>query len=209
MKAATRAQRRHEIMDVAIEVLAERGYRDASMLEVASRASASKETLYAWFGDKRGLFEAVIQRNAEAVQAVLARHLEGDAPTEAVLVEFGRALLDLLLGDRAVAINRAAISEARADPRLAQILASTGRDATLPSFIRFLELRRERGALRLETPSEAAEDYLGLLLGDTQVRRLLGLVAAPEKAEIEARAARAAKNFMQLYAASPEPDAVT
>jgi AcrR family transcriptional regulator len=78
MKAASRDKRRDEILDVAIEVLSERGYRDASMLEVARRASASKETLYAWFGDKGGLFEAVIRRNAQAVQAVLARHLEGD-----------------------------------------------------------------------------------------------------------------------------------
>lgn len=201
MKAASRDRRRHEIMNVAIEVLAQRGYRDASMLEVARRTSASKETLYAWFGDKRGLFEAVIRRNAEAVQAVLARHFESDASTEVVLVEFGRALLGLLLGDSAVAINRAAISEARSDPRLAQILASAGREATLPSFIRFLELHRGRGALRIEAPSEAAEDYLGLLLGDTQTRRLLGLLAAPKKAQIEARALRATKNFLRLYAA--------
>jgi len=71
----------------------------------------------------------------------------------------------------------------------------------LPGFIRFLELQRKRGALKVEDPSQAAEDFLGLLLGDTQIRRLLGLVAAPKKAQIEARAARAAKNFIRLYAA--------
>jgi AcrR family transcriptional regulator len=170
------------------------------MLEIARRASASKETLYAWFGDKQGLFEAVIRRNAEAVKAVLAQHLEGDAPTEIVLADFGRALLQLLLGDSAVAINRAAISEARSDPRLAQILASAGRNATLPSFVRFLELRQRYGALKLDLPAEAAEDFLGLLIGDTQIRRLLGLVAAPKRAWIEARAGRAATNFLRLYA---------
>lgn len=201
MKAAARDQRRDEIMTVAVEVLAERGYRDASMLEVARRASASKETLYAWFGDKRGLFEAVIRRNAQAVQAVLARHLAGDAPSERVLMDFGTALLDLLLGDDAVAINRAAISEARSDPSLAQTLVSAGREATLPTFIRFLELQQARGALRIDSPSEAAVDFLGLLLGDTQIRRLLGFLSAPRKAEIEARAARATRNFLRLYAA--------
>ncbi|MDH3236379.1 MAG: TetR/AcrR family transcriptional regulator [Alphaproteobacteria bacterium] len=200
MKAALRDRRRDQITDVAIEVLTERGYRDATMLEVARRASASKETLYAWFGDKQGLFEAVIRRNAQGAQAVLARHLEDDAPTELVLVDFGRALLQLLLGDGAVAINRAAISEATSDPGLAHTLSKAGREATLPSFIRFLEQRRNRGDLRMETPSEAAEDYLGLLLGDTQIRRLLGLLAAPKKAQVEVRAARAAKNFLRLYA---------
>lgn len=201
MKAASRDKRRDEIMNAAIEVLSERGYRGANMLAVAKRASASKETLYAWFGDKRGLFEAVIRRNAQAVQAVLARHLEGDAPIELTLVDFGRALLELLLSESAVAINRAAISEAMSDPQLAQILASAGREATLPSFIRFLALHRARGALKTESPSQAAEDFLGLLLGDTQVRRLLGLVAAPEQAQIEVRAARAAHKFLRLYAA--------
>ena len=70
MKAASRDQRRDEILDHAVEVLAERGYRDASMLEIAKRAAASKETLYAWFGDKQGLFEAAIRRNARSTLGV-------------------------------------------------------------------------------------------------------------------------------------------
>ncbi len=203
MKPTTRDRRRDEILDAAVEVLAERGYRDASMLEIAKRASASKETLYAWFGDKQGLFEAVIRRNAETVQAVLQGHLESDAPPETALAEFGRALFALLLGDSAVAINRAAISEARAEPRLAETLARAGRDATLPAFLRYLERQQEHGLLRLDmTAEEAAEVYLGLLLGDRQVRRLLGRIPAPSKKEIEARAAAAATYFLRLYRAS-------
>ena len=121
-------------MDAAVAVLSAKGYRDASMLDVARRIGASKETLYHWFGDKRGLYEAVIRRNAEIVQAVLARHLEDDTPAEQALPEFGIALLQLLLGDDAVAINRAAISEARADPMLGKTLAAAGRNTTLPAF---------------------------------------------------------------------------
>ena len=199
MKTAMRDKRRDEILDIAVEVLAERGYRQTSMLEIARRASASKETLYAWFGDKGGLFEAVIRRNAMTVQAVLVRHLEDQAPIERALEEFGRALLRLLLGDDAVAINRAAISEAKSDPRLAEILASAGREATLPSFVRFLELHHGRGALALEDPTQAAETFLGLLIGDTQIRRLLGRLEAPSEQQIDARAARAARNFLRLY----------
>ena len=201
MKIASRDKRRDEILNAAVKALSEKGYRDASMLEVARRASASKETLYAWFGDKRGLFEAVIRRNAHAVQAVLADHLEGDAPTERVLIDFGRALLTLLLGERAIAINRAAISEAKSEPQLAEILVSAGRNATLPAFTRFLVLQAERGRLEIDRPSDAAEDFLGLLLGDTQVRRLLGQLATPTESQIEARASRAAGNFLRLYAA--------
>ncbi len=201
MAAATRDRRRDAIMDIAVEVLADRGYRDTTMLEVAKRASASKETLYAWFGNKRGLFEAVIRRNAEAVQSALAEQLAADAPTECVLTAFGRALLTLLLGDSAVAINRAAISEARSDPALADSLAQAGRGATLPAFVGFLERQRERGLLSLGAADEAAEQFLGLLVGDLQVRRLLGLLPVPQEVEIAARANRAATAFMHLYGA--------
>ncbi|MGI9485891.1 MAG: TetR/AcrR family transcriptional regulator [Geminicoccaceae bacterium] len=201
MQEASRNRRRSEIMDIAVEVLAERGYRDTSMLEIANRASASKETLYAWFGDKRGLFEAIIQRNARSVQTVLAHHLEEHAPTERILVDFGRALLKLLLGDSAIAINRAAISEARSDPTLAQTLASAGREATLPAFIQFLELHREHGFVAIDSPADAAEHFLGLLLGDAQIRRLLGVLPSPSKAQIESAAARATKAFLRLYEA--------
>ena len=199
MKADRREKRRDEILDAATTLLVERGYRDTSMLEVARRASASKETLYAWFGDKHGLFEAVIRRNAATLQTVLARHLEEEAPLDMVLRDFGRALLQLLLGDGAVAINRAAIAEAQADPRLARILSRSGREATLPGFVQILEASRAQGLLKFDSAKEAAEDYLGLLLGDLQVRRLLGLAPTPTKAQVEARARRAAAAFQNLY----------
>ncbi|MCP4385594.1 MAG: TetR family transcriptional regulator [Hyphomicrobiales bacterium] len=186
-------------MDIAVEVLAEKGYRDASMLAVARRARASKETLYAWFGDKSGLFEAIIARNARNVQAVLARHLTDDAPLETALADFGRALLELLLGDSAVAINRAAISEAPTDPSLSRLLASTGRDATLPAFVAFLDRHAARGALAINAPADAAQDFLGLVLADLQVRRLLGLLPVPEDTEIDGRAVRATAAFLRLY----------
>ena len=82
-----------------------------------------------------------------------------------------------------MAINRAAISEARSDSGLAPILARAGREATMPGFIRYLELQRKSGALRLEAPDRAAEDFLGLLIGDHQTRRLLGLLGPPKKGQ--------------------------
>ena len=57
VKRRSSVERREEILEVALSVLAERGYRGASMREIAERAQASKETLYSRFGNKRELFE--------------------------------------------------------------------------------------------------------------------------------------------------------
>ena len=199
MKKSSRAPRRAHILDVAAKILAERGYRDTTMLEVARRASASKETLYAWFGDKLGLFEAVMRRNAGAVRLALNGHLDGDTSVESALTNFGRALAAHLLCDNAVAINRAAISEARSSPSLADSLSKSGRAPIHRTFVRYLEQCQARGLLNVEDPNEAVDTFVGLLLGDTQTLRLLGVVDAPCESDVKGRAKRASQRFVQLY----------
>ena len=74
-RAGERAQRRDHVLDAALAELLERGYDAMTMQDVASRAGASKETLYAWFGSRTGLLQALIERSAdnsaERVQAAL------------------------------------------------------------------------------------------------------------------------------------------
>ena len=194
-------ERREEILKVALSVLAERGYRGASMLEIARRARASKETLYAWFGDKRGLFEELVTWQAERVDAVIAPNLErdGDDPSE-VLRGFALELQRLLLGERSVVINRAAISEATSDPTFAEVLAAQGRGSVVPKLARYLEAQRERGYLRFEDAGAAIDALIGLAIGDQQVRRLLGVLPMPEPQQIEARAERTVEQFLTLFA---------
>ena len=193
-------ERREEILNVALSVLAERGYRGASMREIAERARASKETLYAWFGDKRGLFEELVRWQAKRIDAVLVPSLERDAddPSE-VLRAFAVELQRLLLGDRAVVINRAAISEAPSDPTLAKVLSAQGRGSTVPKLERYLESQRAQGRLDFEGAGTAVDALIGLVIGDQQVRRLLGVLAMPEPEQIEARAERAVRGFLTLF----------
>jgi AcrR family transcriptional regulator len=181
-------------------VLAERGYRGASMREIAERAQASKETLYSWFGNKKELFEELVGWQAERVDAVIAPSLErdGDDPWE-VLRGFALELQRLLLGDRAVVINRAAISEATSDPTFAQILATQGRGSVVPKLVRYLEGQRERGRLDFEEAEVAIDTLIGLAIGDQQVRRLLGVLPMPGLEQIEARAERAVEQFLTLF----------
>jgi AcrR family transcriptional regulator len=194
------AERREEILGVALCVLAERGYRGASMLEIARRARASKETLYAWFGSKRGLFEELVSWQAERVDAAIAPNLEreDDDPSE-VLRGFALELQSLLLGERAVVINRAAISEATSDPTLARMLATRGRGGVVPKLERYLEEQRERGRLDFEEADTTIEALIGLAIGDRQVRRLLGALPMPEPEEMEERAERAMRAFLVLF----------
>ena len=194
-------ERREEILKVALSVLAERGFRGASMREIAERAQASKETLYAWFGDKRGLFEELVRWQAERVDAAVVPSLErgGDDDPAVVLRAFAVELQSLLLGERAVVINRAAIAEVPSDPTFAQILAAKGRDTVVPKLGRYLEGQQERGHLDFEDAGAAVDALIGLIIGDQQVRRLLGVLPIPKDEQIEARAERTVEQFLTLF----------
>lgn len=175
------------------------------MASVAAAARTSKETLYGWFGDKQGLFGAVVEREAAAINEELAGALGGleagdeQPPPEVVLTEFGRRLLTLLLGSRSLAINRAAIAEAASDAEFGRILAAGGRENTGRLVRDYLAAEHERARLEVPDPQEAFETFLGLLVRDLQMRVLMGAQSPPSALDIDARAAVAVAAFMRLH----------
>ena len=79
-----------------LSIMEEKGYVGASMLAVAKKAKASNETLYNWYGDKRGLFQALVLRNAEDVKTYLEAELATDHDAQTILAALGPKLLGLL-----------------------------------------------------------------------------------------------------------------
>jgi AcrR family transcriptional regulator len=63
--------REEQMLAVAGEVFAERGFHAASMDEIADRADISKPMLYAYFASKEGLYSAYMERvGAELLEAM-------------------------------------------------------------------------------------------------------------------------------------------
>lgn len=55
-------ERREQLIGVARELFAERGYAAASMEEIAERARVSKPVLYEHFGGKDGIYSVIVDR---------------------------------------------------------------------------------------------------------------------------------------------------
>jgi len=61
----TRAEDRHQrILDAALQVFSRRGYRDASVDDIAGTAQTSKGGVYFHFPNKEAIFLALLQRTA-------------------------------------------------------------------------------------------------------------------------------------------------
>ena len=63
----TGSERRHQLIDVARSLFAERGYEGTAIEEVAQRAGVSKPVVYEHFGGKEGLYAVVVDREMTAL----------------------------------------------------------------------------------------------------------------------------------------------
>ena len=194
-------KRRNEILDAGLQVLVQEGWSATSMIKIARRANASKETLYNWFGDKDGFFAAVIRRNAAPLDATLDPESRNSVADD--LTRYGIALLTLLTGDKSVAINRAAMAEAGTNATLGPILVEEGAGKSGRIFGAYLTARIRRGELKIDNLGAAVELFIALLKGNMQLYRLLGHGPRPTEDEIAARARVAANTFVTLYGVKP------
>ncbi|MFF3591419.1 TetR/AcrR family transcriptional regulator [Streptomyces sp. NPDC002387] len=96
-----------EILDTAIEVMAEDGVAGLSMAEVARRVGVRPPSLYQYFPSKMAIYDALFQRGGRESADVLE-------PYSARLAEDPRAVI--------VAGQQAGVAWAMANPVLAQLL---------------------------------------------------------------------------------------
>jgi AcrR family transcriptional regulator len=111
MRGDRRLRRRNEtvqeILDTAIEVMAEDGVAGLSMAEVARRVGVRPPSLYQYFPSKMAIYDALFERGGRESADVLE-------PYSARLAEDPRAVI--------VAGQQAGVAWAMANPVLAQLL---------------------------------------------------------------------------------------
>jgi AcrR family transcriptional regulator len=98
------ALRRRQLLDVALEVFATRGFHATSMNDVADAAGVTKPVLYQHFGSKRDLYQHLLDDVGAQLQATIVESVAG-AATPHAQVEAG-----FLAYFRFVAGNRSAFT---------------------------------------------------------------------------------------------------
>jgi len=94
-----RAQRREQLLDAALELVATKGYAGTSIEQICQTAYVATRSFYELFGGKEGCYLALLQRIAEDVgdQMVAALDAAPDDPaaaTRGLVTAFAHALVD-------------------------------------------------------------------------------------------------------------------
>lgn len=132
------AQRRNAITDAAAVLFAEHGYEATPVTAIAKAAGVSSGTVFHYFGDKRGVFRAIFERDLPESRAMVERYRDAEDPLEAILdlvAELVEPASDPLAAGLVIEVMR----QVAHDPQLAVVLDET--DAVVSRGLRDL-LRR-------------------------------------------------------------------
>jgi AcrR family transcriptional regulator len=189
--------------EAASRLFLERGFEGTSVSEVVQRSGGSLATLYAFFGSKEGLFEAIIEEIAGQIVAPLDAPEFESRPLDEGLRIFGERFLSLVLGPAALRWHRMCVVEGPKFPELRAALTRTGPGHVRQRLADYLATHAAAGHLRLDDPAAAALHFLALLKSERHFDALCGEAIERSPAAIRREARRAVDVFLHGYAGRP------
>ena len=125
--------RQQALISAATELFASRGYEAATTQEIAAYAGCAEGLIHRYFGGKRGLLLALIDRRASQELVELARRL----PLAPTLAQEYLQLVDweieVMWHDRN--FLRVIMSRALVEPNFGKVLSTLGLSRHVPAFV--------------------------------------------------------------------------
>jgi AcrR family transcriptional regulator len=177
------AARREAFLEAGRVVFQEKGFADATLDDVIAKSGGSRQTLYALFGGKQGLFEAMISDTCETIFRGMTPDLMAARPVKDVLEEVGTRYLTTVTSQACITLNRLVVSEAPRMPELAPRFWSLGPGRSRSFLAAFFKTQMARGSFHLSDANAAADHFLEMLSGTIRMQCLIGLRQPPSKAE--------------------------
>ena len=188
--------RRAAFLKAARDVFLEFGYEQANMAEIVRRAGGSLSTLYAQFGGKKGLFEAMIDSRVTELTEQMQVELAAHAPLREGLRRIGESFLARQTEEESLDVMRLMVAQAKKFPEIAETWSKRAPEAVRKVLANYLEDRAKAGEIRIENFDQAASVYFDLVRSRMQFRALLLPNYRPTEAEIRETVDRAVKVFL-------------
>jgi AcrR family transcriptional regulator len=166
------------ILDAAQKLFLERGFRSASIDEIAEQAPASKPTIYAHFPGKEALFAAVVARIIDGLTTFEGYVAEGRT-TQDKLTSLGTTIVEWAIED-SVGVVRATIAEAPRFPELSRQVHEAARDRAASAVSQLLNdatqklPRAPKGPFSGKRSVTTAQIFMDLILLPMLMRSLMG-----------------------------------
>lgn len=190
--------RRRALLDAAARLFVTKGFEKTTLSDLVDAAGGSRATIYELFGDKAGLFRAMMEEtNQRVVEQLAAARAAATASPEEALVRFASHFLKGILNDEARAVVRVLVAESGRIPDIAEEFWRSGPAATVEQVADYLRALAGRGGLRIEDPTAAAQSFISMVVGDLFMKGLILPGPPVPDAEIERRVRAAVRLFLE------------
>ena len=195
--------RRQAILAAARRLFIEKGFEKTTLSDIIAVAGGSRATLYEHFGDKEGLFRAIMEEDNAMILSGLAPAQADDRVTpEAGLTAFALHLVKALLNEETTGTVRILISEGDRVPDIAEAFFRIGPENAIRRLAEYLQRLTDNGTLQIEDPAVAAQAFLGMVTGNLLVRRLILPQSAPAIPDLDRYVRQAVRLFLNGARAS-------
>jgi TetR/AcrR family transcriptional regulator, mexJK operon transcriptional repressor len=130
--------RREAVLRAAADVFLESGYEKASLSEIMARAGGSKAFVYEQFGDKAGLFAAMMADRCAHILQPLNDDVPKPEDPRSALTRFGRRFMEIICDPQALSLQRVAMSEGHRNPVIADAYFASGHDVAFARLAEYL-----------------------------------------------------------------------
>jgi TetR/AcrR family transcriptional repressor of mexJK operon len=196
-------RKRRAIARAATRLFLQRGFAGTSMDAVARAAGVSKLTVYAHFGDKDRLFQAIVRERCDAYNQPGSYETRPGLPVRDALCRIGRNFMGLILDPEVLRLHRVMVGEAARRPKMAELFFAAGPERTTGLLAEFLARGAERGDLELADPRLAADQFHALLTGMPHFRATLNVGPRLTPQQVHAHVERCVDLFLRGYGTGP------
>ncbi|WP_039580243.1 TetR/AcrR family transcriptional regulator [Sphingopyxis fribergensis] len=175
--------RREELLSAAATIFFEQGYAATRIDDIIERTGGSKRNIYSEFGNKEGLFAAIISEQASrALSALTIDNVAGQS-LEEILLDFGHRLIDIYMSPALLGVYRIAITEFARFPELVRRFYALGPGRAAATLADVLEAAKARGDIRVDDCIMAGDHFVGMIRGNMHLHVMLGLREPPDARE--------------------------
>jgi len=171
--------RREAFLKAALEVFLEQGYDAASMAEIVNRAGGSLTTLYNQFGDKQGLFLAMIRERTQSLSDSMMVELSAHTPIESGLTRIAEQFVTKLLEPQSLELYRLLIGLGAKHGEVAVAFQKAGPDRVSSALAQYLADRAAKIPMGEFTTIEDLTGLAEFLVSDA-ARLITGQAIAPD-----------------------------
>jgi len=187
--------RRERIVRMAAPLFLKKGYDSVSINEIIGGVGGSKATIYAWFGGKEGLFEAVVRQ--KCLDVVTTIDVDTKGSLEMQLTRIGNSFLAMVLSPPILEFHRLMISIGRSFPEAGQLFFESGPVSAYSIVASWFAKHQKDGRIADEDPYRLAVLFLDMLIGEHQLGLLTSLPRAARREKVDETVRIAVKVFLR------------